>query len=81
MPEFDNLYMDINGLIHDCSNLNDEDLEMTEDKMFDAIFHDIEVIFKRENLHMYRPTVPSPMLIMNWFIKDKFLLFKFFNEK
>lgn len=47
IPEFDNLYLDMNGIIHNCTH-NDSDsasFRMTEDKMFIAIFNYIEHLF------------------------------------
>ncbi|XP_068209934.1 5'-3' exoribonuclease 1-like isoform X1 [Palaemon carinicauda] len=48
IPEFDNLYLDMNGIIHVCSHPNDNDphFRMTEEKMFKDIFHYIEVLFR-----------------------------------
>lgn len=45
IPDFDNLYLDMNGIIHICSHPNDNDphFRMTEEKMFQDIFHYIEV--------------------------------------
>ncbi|MPC31401.1 5'-3' exoribonuclease 1 [Portunus trituberculatus] len=47
IPEFDNLYLDMNGIIHICSHPNDNDphFRITEEKMFKDIFHYIEVRF------------------------------------
>lgn len=47
IPEFDNLYLDMNGIIHNCTH-NDSDsptYRMTEEKMFIAIFNYIEHLF------------------------------------
>ena len=47
IPEFDCLYLDMNGIIHNCTH-NDSDSpthRMTEDKMFIAIFNYIEHLF------------------------------------
>ncbi|XP_018411120.1 PREDICTED: 5'-3' exoribonuclease 1 [Nanorana parkeri] len=48
IPEFDNLYLDMNGIIHQCSHPNDEDVHfrITEDKIFADIFHYLEVLFR-----------------------------------
>lgn len=45
IPEFDNLYLDMNGIIHMCSHPNDFDphFRITEEKIFKDIFHYIEV--------------------------------------
>ncbi|KIV86442.1 hypothetical protein PV11_02054 [Exophiala sideris] len=47
IPEFDCLYLDMNGIIHNCTH-NDSDsasFRMTEDRMFIAIFNYIEHLF------------------------------------
>lgn len=47
IPEFDCLYLDMNGIIHNCTH-NDNDSvtkRMTEDQMFIAIFNYIEHLF------------------------------------
>ena len=49
IPEFDCLYLDMNGIIHNCTH-NDSDsptFRMTEDKMFIAIFNYIEHLFSK----------------------------------
>ncbi|XP_031415330.1 5'-3' exoribonuclease 1 isoform X2 [Clupea harengus] len=48
IPEFDNLYLDMNGIIHQCSHPNDEDVHfrITEEKILTDIFHYIEVLFR-----------------------------------
>lgn len=48
IPDFDNLYLDMNGIIHNCSHPNDNDphFRMTEEKMMQDIFHYIEVLFR-----------------------------------
>eukprot|EP00117_Sycon_ciliatum_P016324 scpid11392/ scgid15799/ 5&apos; Protein Dhm2; Strand-exchange protein 1 homolog len=48
IPEFDNLYLDMNGIVHVCSHPNDDDphFRITEEKIFEAIFHYIEFLFR-----------------------------------
>uniref|UniRef100_A0A8C5UD91 Uncharacterized protein n=1 Tax=Malurus cyaneus samueli TaxID=2593467 RepID=A0A8C5UD91_9PASS len=48
IPEFDNLYLDMNGIIHQCSHPNDDDVHfrISEDKIFANIFHCLEVLFR-----------------------------------
>ncbi|XP_033993069.1 5'-3' exoribonuclease 1 isoform X2 [Trematomus bernacchii] len=48
IPEFDNLYLDMNGIIHQCSHPNDEDVHfrISEEKIFADIFHYLEVLFR-----------------------------------
>ncbi|XP_049842599.1 5'-3' exoribonuclease 1 [Schistocerca gregaria] len=48
IPDFDNLYLDMNGIIHTCSHPNDFDphFRITEEKIFKDIFHYIEVLFR-----------------------------------
>jgi 5'-3' exonuclease len=47
IPEFDNFYLDMNGIIHACSHPNDDDptFQISEDKIFNDIFRYIEVSF------------------------------------
>jgi 5'-3' exoribonuclease 1 len=47
-PEFDCLYLDMNGIIHQCTHPSDLDLlttRLTEDQMFSRIFEYIDRIF------------------------------------
>ncbi|XP_028282686.1 5'-3' exoribonuclease 1 isoform X2 [Parambassis ranga] len=48
IPEFDNLYLDMNGIIHQCSHPNDEDVHfrISEEKIFADIFHYLGVLFR-----------------------------------
>ncbi|CAD5122205.1 DgyrCDS10650 [Dimorphilus gyrociliatus] len=48
IPEFDNLYLDMNGIIHNCSHPEDDNphFRITEQKIFLDIFHYIEVLFR-----------------------------------
>ncbi|XP_017777725.1 PREDICTED: 5'-3' exoribonuclease 1 [Nicrophorus vespilloides] len=47
IPAFDNLYLDMNGIIHMCSHPDDNDphFRITEEKIFQSIFHYIEILF------------------------------------
>ncbi|KAI0719397.1 exonuclease II [Cerioporus squamosus] len=47
IPEFDNLYVDFNGIIHNCSHPNDEDahFRLTEEQIFTAIFAYVDHLF------------------------------------
>lgn len=48
MPEFDNLYLDMNGIVHNCTHPDDTKVNstLTEEAMFLAIFQYIEYIFQ-----------------------------------
>lgn len=48
VPEFDNLYLDMNGIIHNCSHPNDSDVffRITEEQIFSDIFHYLEFLFR-----------------------------------
>ncbi|XP_065889991.1 5'-3' exoribonuclease 1-like [Dysidea avara] len=48
IPDFDNLYLDMNGIIHSCTHPNDDDphFRLSEEAMFSDIFHYIEVLFR-----------------------------------
>ncbi|XP_012251889.2 5'-3' exoribonuclease 1 isoform X2 [Athalia rosae] len=48
IPEYDNLYLDMNGIIHICSHPNDFDFHfrISEEKIFRDIFHYIEILFR-----------------------------------
>lgn len=50
IPEFDNLYLDMNSILHNCTHSNDSKSDvvgarMTEDQMFSSIFKYIEHLF------------------------------------
>ncbi|TPX52871.1 hypothetical protein SeMB42_g01129 [Synchytrium endobioticum] len=47
IPEFDNLYLDMNGIIHACSHPNDGDVHfrLSEEAIFLAIFNYIDALF------------------------------------
>ncbi|XP_011501827.1 PREDICTED: 5'-3' exoribonuclease 1 [Ceratosolen solmsi marchali] len=48
IPTFDNLYLDMNGIIHVCSHPNDNDVtyRISEEEIFKNIFHYIEILFR-----------------------------------
>ena len=46
LPEFDNLYLDMNGIIHNCSHGNDPTLKLSEDEMFVRVFKYLEKLFE-----------------------------------
>lgn len=47
IPEFDNLYLDLNGIIHECSHPDDTDItfRISEEIIFKNIFRYIQVLF------------------------------------
>jgi len=47
IPEFDNLYVDFNGIIHNCSHPNDSDahFRMSEQQIFTSIFSYVDMLF------------------------------------
>ncbi|KAF9074552.1 XRN 5'-3' exonuclease N-terminus-domain-containing protein [Rhodocollybia butyracea] len=47
IPEFDNLYLDFNAIIHNCSHPNDEDahFRLSEQQIFTAIFAYVDHLF------------------------------------
>ncbi|KXN82677.1 5'-3' exoribonuclease 1, partial [Leucoagaricus sp. SymC.cos] len=49
IPEFDNLYLDFNGIIHNCSHPNDEDahFRLSEDQIFTSIFAYVDHLFSK----------------------------------
>ncbi|KAH1551689.1 hypothetical protein KXX57_008443 [Aspergillus fumigatus] len=58
IPEFDALYLDMNGIIHNCTHKDSDSptFRMTEDKMFIAIFNYIE--------HLYGKIKPRKLFFM-----------------
>lgn len=52
LPQFDNMYLDMNGIIHTCSHPDDSNVHfrMSEEQMFRDILHYIDTIF-----HMIKP--------------------------
>eukprot|EP00003_Mantamonas_plastica_P025926 TRINITY_DN516_c0_g1_i13.p1 TRINITY_DN516_c0_g1~~TRINITY_DN516_c0_g1_i13.p1 ORF type:complete len:1695 (+),score=691.11 TRINITY_DN516_c0_g1_i13:811-5895(+) len=55
-PQFDNLYLDMNGIIHNCSHGNGSVGEMTEEEMVQNIFSYID--------HLFRLVRPKKTLFM-----------------
>ena len=48
MPPFDNLYLDMNGIIHACSHPSDDaSFRQTEPQIFLAIFNYIDALFSK----------------------------------
>lgn len=46
IPEFDNLYLDMNSILHTCTHSNDDTLtRLSEEQMFSAIFAYIDHLF------------------------------------
>ncbi|KAF7304085.1 5'-3' exoribonuclease 1 [Mycena indigotica] len=47
IPEFDNLYLDFNGIIHNCSHPNDGDahFRLSEEQIFTSIFSYVDLLF------------------------------------
>ncbi|KIH55674.1 XRN 5'-3' exonuclease [Ancylostoma duodenale] len=47
IPEFDNLYLDMNGIIHNCSHPNDDDVKfrISQEQIFADIFAYIDKLF------------------------------------
>ncbi|CAJ0577926.1 unnamed protein product, partial [Mesorhabditis spiculigera] len=48
IPEFDNLYLDMNGIIHNCSHPDDDDVtfRIEEEQIFAAIFNYIDTLLR-----------------------------------
>ncbi|CAF1146840.1 unnamed protein product [Rotaria sordida] len=48
IPDFDNFYLDMNGIIHACSHINEDNCEInvTEEEIFRNIFHYIDFLFR-----------------------------------
>ncbi|KAI7872693.1 XRN 5'-3' exonuclease N-terminus-domain-containing protein [Spinellus fusiger] len=49
IPEFDNLYLDMNGIVHNCSHNNNESVHfrITEEQIWIAIFNYVDHIFTK----------------------------------
>ncbi|XP_060800903.1 5'-3' exoribonuclease 1 [Amyelois transitella] len=48
IPDFDNMYLDMNGIIHNCSHPDDSNphFRITEEKIFQDVFHYISILFQ-----------------------------------
>lgn len=48
IPDFDNMYLDMNGIIHNCSHPDDSNphFRITEEKIFQDIFHYLSILFQ-----------------------------------
>jgi 5'-3' exoribonuclease 1 len=49
-PEIDNLYLDMNGIIHNCTHANDPNLKLTETEMVIRIFSYLDKL-----IHIMKP--------------------------
>jgi hypothetical protein len=50
VPIIDNLYLDMNGIIHNCTHANAAEVKLTEDEMIVAIFNYLDKLF-----HIVKP--------------------------
>lgn len=50
VPIIDNFYLDMNGIIHNCTHGNREDVKLTEDEMIVRIFNYLDKLF-----HIVKP--------------------------
>jgi len=46
VPIIDNLYLDMNGIIHNCTHGNNPDVKLTEEEMVLQIFAYVERLFQ-----------------------------------
>ena len=46
VPVVDNLYLDMNGIIHNCTHGNDPNVKLTEDEMIVKVFEYLEKLFQ-----------------------------------
>ncbi|CAF0790307.1 unnamed protein product [Adineta ricciae] len=48
IPDFDNFYLDMNGIIHQCSHINEDNCEtnVSEEEIFRNIFHYLDFLFR-----------------------------------
>jgi 5'-3' exonuclease len=56
IPDFDNFYLDMNGIIHACSHVNEGpgDVNVTEEEIFRNIFHYLDVCLIRERKRKFK---------------------------
>lgn len=45
-PEIDNLYLDMNGIIHNCTHANDPNLKLTETEMVLRVFNYLDKLIQ-----------------------------------
>lgn len=50
VPVIDNFYLDMNGIVHNCTHGNDPDTKLTEDEMIKKIFRYLDKLF-----HIVKP--------------------------
>lgn len=54
VPEFDNLYLDMNGIIHPCSHPSDDPtFVITEEQIFDNIFRYLEFLIQTIKVNIF----------------------------
>ena len=56
VPEFDNLYLDMNGIIHNCTHGNDPSTKLTESEMIVRVFNYLD--------HLIQIVKPQQLLFM-----------------